>query len=160
MSKKIVLLISLLLLPFLLFSLTTQQIDRYLRNYSEKGYRFIRSEGENAWFIAFKLPEWKKEWIVVVLLVSSNNVETVIVGSSVASFDREPNPALMRFLLQENGNDSNIGSFSLYISDKYYVQYFVKIPNPFATLDQILYSAGWVAGTCEAFQDKVLKFMR
>lgn len=160
MSKKVILFISLLLLPLLLFSLTPQQIDRYLRNYSEKGYRFIKSEGDNAWFIALKLPQWKKEWIIVVLLVSSNNVETVVAGSTVASFDREPTPALMRFLLQENGKDNNIGSFSLYTSDRYYVQYFVRIPNSFATLDQILYSAGWVAGTCEAFQDEVLKFMR
>lgn len=160
MSKKIVLFISLFLLPVLLFSLTTQQIDRYLRNYSERGYRFLRSEGENAWFISFKLPEWKKEWVVVILLVSSNNVETVIVGSTVESFNREPTPALMRFLLQENGKDSNIGSFSIYTADKYYVQYFVRIPNSFSTLDQVMYSAGWVAGICEAFQDEVSKFMR
>lgn len=160
MSKKIILFISLFLLPLLLFPLTPQQIDRYLRNYSEKGYRFIKSEGDNTWFIAFKLPQWKKEWTIVVLFVSSNNVETVIMGSTVASFDREPTPALMRFLLQENSKDNNIGSFSIYASDRYYIQYFVKIPNAFATLDQILYSAGWVAGTCEAFQEEVLKFMR
>ncbi len=160
MSRKIIFFIILFLLPFFLFSLTNQQIDRYLRNYSEPGYRFVKSQGENAWVLAFKSQHLKRERSVVVLLVSSNKVETLIVGTTVATFDREPSQALMRYLLQENGKDSFIGSFSLYITDKYYVQFFVRVPNPYASLDQIIYSAWYVALICDSYEDEILKFMR
>ncbi len=160
MSKKNLFFIFMFLLPFFLFSITNQQIDRYLRNYSEQGYRFVRSQGENTWYLSFSSQNMKKERNVVVLLVSSNRVETVIIGTTVASFNTEPSPALMRYLLQENGKDNFIGSFSLYTSDKYYIQFFVRIPNSYSSLEQIVYSAWYVAFVCDGYEDEVLKFMR
>ncbi len=160
MSKKFIFFIALSLSPLFVFSLTNQQIDRYLRNYSEQGYRFVRSEGDNTWFLSFKAKELKKERNVIVLLVSSDRIETLIVGATVASFDREPSPALMRYLLQENGKDNFVGSFSLYVTDRYYVQFFVKVPNSYASLDQIIYSAWYVAFICDRYEDEILKFMR
>ncbi|MEW6455813.1 MAG: hypothetical protein AB1410_03745 [Acidobacteriota bacterium] len=159
MSKRLLACTIFFVISVSLFSLTPKEIDKYLRNYFEKGYRFLRSEGNYTWYIAFKNPEWKTEWsVVVVLLTDESGNEVITIGTTIATFDQQPTPALMKYLLERNGDNTNIGSFSLYTEDKYYVQYFVRIPNNYCSLDQIIFSIGWVAGYCNTLQEDVVKY--
>ncbi len=159
--RRFFVLVAFFMISAFLFAPSQKEIDRYLRNYSEQGYRFLKSAGENAWYVAFKLPEWKKEWpVVVMLLRDQRGTEIVSVGTTVARFNIEPTPALMRYLLQKNGEDINIGAFSLYVSDGYYVQYFVRILNNYCTLDQIMGAVEWTAGYCNATERDIVEFMK
>jgi hypothetical protein len=160
MKKTALLLAGLLLLAGWAASMTKQEIDAFLRNHTEAGYRFISSSGDNLWYVAFKLPDWKNEWSVAVILVKDEaGTEVLSVGTSVARTAAVPGQSLLKFLLEKNTEDMNLGAFSLYYEKEYIVQYFARVPNQFLTSDLLLYYIGFVTAYCNKTESEIAKFL-
>ncbi|MGQ9618450.1 MAG: hypothetical protein ACUVUG_05755 [Candidatus Aminicenantia bacterium] len=43
------------------------EIDRFLKNHKDQGYRFIGAESEITWFEAFKFSQWEKRGLLIEL---------------------------------------------------------------------------------------------
>jgi hypothetical protein len=162
MRRLFVMLMIILFSAGMASALTQKQIDKYLRNHKEDGYKFLRSEGKSTWYVSFKLPEWESEWSVVIILLKNDEGSEVIgVGTTVYKSDNEPPKALMTYLMERNVDDMNIGSFGLYKdseSKKYMVQYWVKIPNQYVKDEQVVYSVGFVSGYANALEPEIKKY--
>lgn len=160
MKKTACVVACLLLLTGLAASMTTQEIDAFLRNHTEAGYRFIKSTGDNLWYVAFKLPDWKNEWSVAVILVKDDaGNEILSIGTSLARTGAMPSQGLLKYLLEKNTEDQSLGSFSLFYDKEYVVQYLARVPNQFLTTDQLLYYIGFVTAYCDKTQGEVAKFL-
>jgi len=130
------------------------------RTLSEAGYRFIKSTGDNLWYVAFKLPDWKNEWSVAVALVKNDaGNEILSVGTSLARTATIPTQGLLKFLLEKKTEDQSLGSFSLFYDKEYVAQYLAWVPNQFLTTDQLLYYTGFVTASCDRTQAEVAKFL-
>ena len=141
-------------------ALTPQEIDAFLRNHTEEGYRFVKSSGDNTWYVAFKLPDWKNEWTVAVVLVKDDSGNEILsIGTTVARSATVPTQGLMKFLLEKNGDDMNLGTFSLYYDKEYSIQYFSRISNKFLTTDLLLYQIGFVTAYCNKTEPEISKYI-
>ncbi|MDD5066107.1 MAG: hypothetical protein PHF84_03570 [bacterium] len=139
-------------------ALTRREIDKYLKTYVENGYRFVRADGKNTWHISFKLPDWETEWpIVVILLKDESGNEVIGIGTTVFSSEKEPSSAVLKYILERNIDDMNIGSFGLYHSGSYMIQYWIKIPKQYAVKEQLAYVLGFVAGYANAIGPEIKK---
>jgi hypothetical protein len=141
-------------------AMTPQEIDAFLRNHTEQGFRFLRSSGDNIWYVAFKLPDWTNEWTVAIILVKDDaGNETLSIGTTVAKTADLPSQGLLKYLLEKNGDDVNLGSFSLYYDKQYSIQYFSRLPNKFLSGDQLLYHIGFVTAYCNKTEPEITKFV-
>jgi hypothetical protein len=160
MRKIACVLVGLLLAACLAAAMTPQEIDNFLRNHTEEGYRFIKSSGDNLWYAAFKLPDWKNEWSVAIILVKDDaGNETLSIGTTVAKTSAMPSAGLMKFLLEKNSDDLNLGSFSVYYDKEYSIQFFARLPNKFLTADQLLYYVGFVTAYCNKTEPEISKYV-
>jgi len=141
-------------------AMTPKEIDAFLRNHAEEGYRFIRSSGENIWYIAFRLPDWTAEWsAAVVFITDDSGAEFLMVGTTVGRTAAPPSPALMKLLLEKNNDDLCLGCFSIYADKEYSVQYSARVPNRFLTADGLLYYIGFVTGYCNKAAPEIAKLL-
>ncbi len=160
MKKTVLFLAGLLVVFSMATALTPKEIDNFLRNHTEQGYRFIRSSGDNLWYVAFRLPDWKSEWSVVVAFTKDNQgAEILDIGTTVARSASLPSASLLKYLLEKNNDDLNLGSFSLFYEKEYAIQYFARVPNKFLTADELLYYVGFVTAYCNKMEPEVAKFL-
>jgi hypothetical protein len=160
MKKAVLFLTALMLLASWAAAMTPQEIDAFLRNHTEEGFRFVKSSGDNIWYVAFKLPDWTNEWTVAVILVKdAGGNDTLTVGTTAAKTKALPSPALMRFLLERNNDDFSLGSFSIYFDKEYSIQYFARVPNRFLTSDELLFYIGFVTAFCNKVEPEIAKFI-
>jgi hypothetical protein len=160
MKKAALFLAALMLLAIWAAAMTPQEIDAFLRNHTEEGFRFIKSSGDNIWYVAFKLPDWMNEWsVAVVLSKDANGNETLSVATTAAKTQAVPSPALMKFLLERNNDDFSLGAFSIYYDKEYSVQYAARVPNKFLTSDELLFYIGFVTAYCNKVEPEIAKFI-
>jgi opacity protein-like surface antigen len=160
MKKAALFLAALALLASWAAAMTPQDIDAFLRNHTEEGFRFINSSGDSIWYVAFKLPDWTNEWSVAVILAKdANGNETLSVGTTAAKTKAVPSQGLMKFLLERNNDDVSLGSFSIYYDKDYSVQYFARLPNKFLTSDELLFYIGFVTAYCNKVEPEIAKFI-
>jgi len=142
-------------------AMTPKEIDTFLRNHTEQGYRFVRSSGDNLWYVAFRIPDWKNEWSVVVAFVKDDQgTEVLGIGTTVAKSAAPPSAGLLKFLLEKNSDDLSLGTFSLYFEKEYAIQYFARIPNKFLTQDELLYYVGFVTAYANRTEPEIAKFLK
>ncbi|MBP7652871.1 hypothetical protein KA977_05570 [Candidatus Dependentiae bacterium] len=159
MKKKIFVMFILLILSSSCFALTNSQVDKYLREYEETGYNFLSSTGDTMWNVSLKLPDWPAAWSVLVIFTKSDEMQTISIGTTVASSNKSFTSGLLKYLLQRNDDEGNLGSFSIYTDDKNYVNYYIKINAAYAQLEQVIESVGYIAGYANAIEPEISKFI-
>ncbi len=136
--------------------LTPKELGAYLKSYNEEGYRFVREGEASSWYVSFKLDDWKMAWPVLIQIAKGKNeANFLVIGTTIKTLPGSVPPSVLTYLMKRNGDDNNIGALSVYESDKTYIQYFVKIPLEFTSLEQVIYSLGWVAAYANSLQDKL-----